>query len=46
MRLDVLTAENVKITVFREVTPCGLVDSTDITAEYATSIFRREEYLN
>jgi hypothetical protein len=35
-------AEAMTITVFWYVTPCSLVEVTDVTEEYASSIFRVE----
>lgn len=43
VRLEVLTAVTVKSSGFRGVTPCTLVDFTDLLEQYTTSVFRAEE---
>lgn len=37
------TAVTMKNTGFRDVTPCTLVDFTDLLEQYTTSVFRAEE---
>jgi hypothetical protein len=42
MGFEVLTAMNLKITVFWNVTSCSLKEGANVSEKYGTSIFRVE----
>jgi hypothetical protein len=43
LRFEVLTAKTVKITIFRGVAPCNLVEYTDFSETSTASILRIKE---